>query len=85
MGPIRLLAALLALIVAGWAVGPAGSAVPAGCNNRSAMKPQTPSVPMKTPEKPDMKSGLPGTPEERRRNIRAAMKEHSETLRRLAQ
>ena len=32
-----------------------------------------------------MKSGLPGTPEERRRNIRAAMKEHSETLRRLAQ
>jgi hypothetical protein len=32
-----------------------------------------------------MKSGLPGTPEEQRRDLQAAMKEHQETLRRLAQ
>jgi|GEM_PF-768458 len=36
-------------------------------------------------EGPDMKSGLPGTPEERRRDLRAAMKKNEETLRRLAQ
>ncbi|HEU5062443.1 MAG TPA: hypothetical protein VFT79_04725 [Solirubrobacterales bacterium] len=56
-----------------------------GCNNVSAMKPQAPSAPKKTTEKPDMKSGLPGTPEEQRRDLRAAMKKHQETLRRLAQ
>lgn len=50
-----------------------------------AMKPQAPSTPSKAPEKPDMKSGLPGTPEEQRRELRAAMKKHQETLRRLAQ
>jgi hypothetical protein len=32
-----------------------------------------------------MKSGLPGTPEERRRDLRAAMKKNQQTLRRLAQ
>jgi hypothetical protein len=32
-----------------------------------------------------MKSGLPGTPEEQRRDLRARMKKHEETLRRLAQ
>ncbi len=51
----------------------------------STMKPQAPSRPTKSPEKPDMKSGLPGTPEEQRRDLRAAMKKHDETLRRLAQ
>ncbi|MGE5527181.1 MAG: hypothetical protein ACM3Q9_00780 [Methanosarcina sp.] len=50
----------------------------------SAMKPQAPGAP-KTTKKPDMKSGLPGTPEEQRRDLRAAMKKHQETLRRLAQ
>jgi hypothetical protein len=29
-----------------------------------------------------MKSGLPGTPEEQRRDLRATMKKHEETLRR---
>jgi hypothetical protein len=46
-----------------------------------AMKPKAPTAPRKT----DMKSGLPGTPEEQRRDLRAAMKKHEETLRRLAQ
>lgn len=49
------------------------------------MKPQAPTPPTKSTEKPDMKSGLPGTPEEQRRELRAAMKKHQETLRRLAQ
>jgi hypothetical protein len=49
------------------------------------MKSQAPSTSTKTAEKPDMKSGLPGTPEEQRRELRAAMKKHQETLRRLAQ
>jgi hypothetical protein len=31
-----------------------------------------------------LKLGLPGTPDERRREIRALMKKHAETLRRLA-
>jgi hypothetical protein len=56
-----------------------------GCNNVWAMKPQAPTAPKKTPGKPEMKSGLPGTPEEQRRDLRAAMKKHEETLRRLAQ
>jgi hypothetical protein len=49
------------------------------------MKPQAPSAPKKDPKKPDMTSGLSGTPEEQRRDLRAAMKKHQETLRRLAQ
>jgi hypothetical protein len=49
------------------------------------MKPQAPTAANKTTEKPDMKSGLPGTAEEQRRDLRAAMKKHQETLRRLAQ
>jgi hypothetical protein len=49
------------------------------------MKPHTPTSPAKAPPKPDMKSGLPGTPEEQRRELRAEMKKHAETLRRLAQ
>jgi hypothetical protein len=61
-------------------------AVAPGCNNVAAMKPpQAPTAPKKTHEKPDMKSGLPGTPEEQRRDLQAAMKKHEETLRRLAQ
>jgi hypothetical protein len=34
---------------------------------------------------PTLKSGLPGTLKEKRRGLRAAMKKHAETLRRLAQ
>lgn len=49
------------------------------------MKPHAPSPPTKAPKQPDMTSGLPGTPEEQRRDLRAAMKKHAETLRRLAQ
>ena len=49
------------------------------------MKPEAPSAPRKSAEKPEMKSGLPGAPEEQRRDLRAAMKKHQETLRRLAQ
>jgi hypothetical protein len=55
------------------------------CNDVSAMRPQVSSTPTKTTEKPDMKSGLRGTPEEQRRDLRAAMKKHQEALRRLAQ
>lgn len=47
------------------------------------MKPQVQSS-AAAPEKPDMKSGLPGSPEKQQRNLRAAMKKHRETLRRLA-
>jgi hypothetical protein len=57
----------------------------AWCNNVGEMKPDAPSTPRKSPEKPNMKSGLPGTPEEQRRDLRAAIKKHQETLRRLAQ
>jgi hypothetical protein len=35
--------------------------------------------------KGELTSGLPGTPEALRRQIRRAMKEHAETLRRLAE
>jgi hypothetical protein len=41
--------------------------------------------PAKSASEPTLKSGLPGTPEEQRRDLRAAMKKHAETLRRLAQ
>lgn len=44
------------------------------------MKLRSPSA---TP-KPKLKSGLPGTPTEQRRELRAAIKKHAETLRRLA-
>jgi hypothetical protein len=51
-----------------------------------AMKPQAASAPKVDPTaKPELKSGLPGTPEEQRRDLRAVMKKHAETLRRLAQ
>jgi hypothetical protein len=54
--------------------------------NVYAMKPDVSTTPpAKGAQKPDMKSGLPGTPEEQRRELRAAMKKHAETLRRLAQ
>jgi len=33
----------------------------------------------------DMKTGLPGTPEEQRRLLREAMEKNAETLRRLAE
>lgn len=49
------------------------------------MKPQAASSSAKPSEKPEMKLGLPGTPEEQRRELQAAMKKHEETLRRLAQ
>jgi hypothetical protein len=38
----------------------------------------------KTATKRELKSGLPGTPEQQRRELRVAMKKHDETLRRLA-
>jgi hypothetical protein len=41
--------------------------------------------PAKSATEPKLKSGLPGPPEEQRRDLRAAMKKHTETLRRLAQ
>jgi hypothetical protein len=47
---------------------------------RSSSTPAT-----KNGTEPQLKSGLPGTPEEKRRDLRAAMKKHTETLRRLAQ
>jgi hypothetical protein len=50
------------------------------------VEPQAPTTPKgKSTAKPDLKSGLPGTPEEQRRGLRAAMKKHAETLRRLGQ
>lgn len=51
----------------------------AACRNGS-MKPQAASAP-NAPTKRELKSGLPGTPEEQRRDLRAAMKKHAETLR----
>ena len=47
----------------------------------------TPNAPKQKRDivKGELKSGLPGTPEELRRQIRKAMKEHAETLRRLAE
>jgi len=50
------------------------------------MKPQAVPKPLaKASGDPKMKTGLPGTPEEQRRKLRAAMKKNEETLRRLAQ
>jgi hypothetical protein len=42
-----------------------------------------PTAPDKTSPQNALKSGLPGTPEEQDRGLRAAMKKHAETLRRL--
>jgi hypothetical protein len=50
------------------------------------MKPQASANPSAKPTSDSkMKSGLPGRPEDQRRELRAAMKKHEETLRRLAQ
>jgi hypothetical protein len=50
------------------------------------MKPNAqPSSAKRTAPKRELKSGLPGTPEQQRRELRAAMKKHDETLRRLAE
>jgi len=50
------------------------------------MNPRTSTTqPAKSATDPKLKSGLPGTAEEQRRDVRAAMKKHAETLRRLAQ
>jgi hypothetical protein len=46
----------------------------------SAMKLRAPS----STSKPKLKFGLPGSPVEQRRELRAAIKKHAETLRRLA-
>lgn len=37
-----------------------------------------------TGEQPKLSYGVPGTPEERRQGLRALIKQHAETLRRLA-
>jgi hypothetical protein len=50
-----------------------------------AMKRKSQSSSVKGSSKPDMKTGLPGTPEERARRIREAMEKNAETLRRLAE
>jgi hypothetical protein len=51
----------------------------------SVMKPRAPtSAPDSAGPDPKLKLGLPGTPDERRREIRALIKRHAETLRRLA-
>jgi hypothetical protein len=56
------------------------------CNNVRAMATRSSTTPATQHGiKPKLKSGLPGTPEEQRRDLRAAMKKHAETLRRLAQ
>jgi hypothetical protein len=56
------------------------------CNNGRAMNPRPSSTQSaKSATEPKLQSGLPGTPEEQRRGLRAAMKMHAETLRRLAQ
>jgi hypothetical protein len=58
----------------------------APCNNDRAMNPRSSTKqPANSHTEPKLKSGLPGTPEEQRRDLRAAMKKHAETLRRLAQ
>jgi len=50
------------------------------------MKPRAPAKSSEKPAPdPKLKAGLPGTPEEQRRELRAAMKKHEETLRRLAE
>ncbi len=57
-----------------------------GCNNVQAMKSHAQATsPKKVAPKRELKSGLPGTPEEQRQKLRAAMKKHDKTLRRLAE
>jgi hypothetical protein len=56
-----------------------------GCNNEAMKSQAAPAPKAGSPTKRELKSGLPGTPEEQRRDLRAAMKRHAETLRRLAQ
>lgn len=52
----------------------------------SEMKARARQSPAKRPAaKRELKSGLPGTPEEQRRELQATMKKHNETLRRLAE
>jgi len=46
-------------------------------------QPHPTALPKSSPQG-KLKSGLPGTPEEQDRGLRAAMKKHAETLRRLA-
>ena len=41
-------------------------------------------APAKSHKADKLKSGLPGSPEEQRRELRTAIKSHAETLRRLA-
>lgn len=48
----------------------------------STMKLRAPRKSDKPAER--LRSGLPGTPEEQRRELRTAIKRHAETLRRLA-
>lgn len=60
--------------------------VDAPCNDFRAMNLRSSTTQTaKRSDKPKLKSGLPGTFEEQRRDLRAAMKKHAETLRRLAQ
>jgi hypothetical protein len=50
------------------------------------MKTRAQSSPVeKSAPKRELKSGLPGTPEKQRQELREAMKKHDETLRRLAE
>jgi hypothetical protein len=50
------------------------------------MKTRAQSSPAKkSAVKRELKSGLPGTPEKQRQELREAMKKHDETLRRLAE
>jgi hypothetical protein len=67
-----------------WAASAKGS--DRDCNNVGAMKARAQSSPAKNASpKQKSKSGLPGTPETQRRELRAAMKKHDETLRPLAE
>jgi hypothetical protein len=50
-----------------------------------AMKRKSQRSSAKGSSTPDMKTGLPGTPEEQRRQLLAAMEKNAETLRRLAE
>lgn len=57
-----------------------------GCTSRYSYGPMKPKGAKRTkPAKRELKFGLPGTPEERRQQIRAAMEKHAETQRRLAE
>lgn len=49
------------------------------------MKPRRPTESQQPASDSKMKSGIPGTQEERRRLLREAMEKNAETLRRLAE